>query len=347
MSEDSNSFGKPFMRYGTYDEARAWIGRTTGKISCEADVNWSQVKSFCAMVRDGNPSYWDEGWATRTHGSLLAPPATLMVWSMPLPWRPGNQPARGPIYAAEVPLPGDTLINVSTDTQFHLPIRVGDRLFVEDEVISVSPQKRTGLGMGHFVTTRATYWNQRDEKIATHENVLLRFATDLVPQASDDDASSNAAPASPAPDDSAGEDASAERLGPVTIPVTLALCVLDAAATRDLFPGHHDRDYARSQNARDVYLNTMFFHGLADRVALDWAGPKARIARRQLQMLSPVCVGDTLVATGRVVEHSRAPDSTSAKDSTEPTDRATVAVEMTTERGLGAGATVTVAFAPE
>lgn len=335
MSQESDSFGKPFIRYGTLAESQAWIGRTTGRTPCEADVNWSQVKSFCAMVQDGNPCYWDEDWAKRAHGSLLAPPATLMVWSMPLPWRPDGQPRRGPIYAAEVPLPGDTLINVSTDTHFHHPIRVGDRLVMEDEVVAVSSQKRTRLGTGHFVTTRATYWNQRDESIATHDNVLFRFAADSAPAPGGRAESSN----SPAGDQNGG-DPNVERLGPVTMPVTLVLCVLNAAATRDLFPGHHDRDYARGQNARDVYLNTMFFHGLADRLALDWAGPNARIVRRQLHMLNPVCAGDTLVATGEVTRRSQAPDS---KDGA---NRATVAVDMKTETGPGARATVTVALTP-
>ena len=39
----------------------------------------------------------------------------------------------------------------------------------------------------------------------------------------------------------------AELLPEVVLPVTLRLCVHDAAATRDYFPGHHDRDYARAQ----------------------------------------------------------------------------------------------------
>ena len=92
-----------------------------------------------------------------------------------------------------------------------------------------------------------------------------------------------------------------EMLPAVIMPVTLRLCVLDAASTRDFFPGHHDREYARGQNARDIYLNTMFFHGLVDRVGGDWAGPEAWLARRRLDMVAPVCVGDTIRSEGRVV----------------------------------------------
>ncbi len=122
-----------------------------------------------------------------------------------------------------------------------------------------------------------------------------------------------------------------ELLPEVTLPVTLSLCVLDAAATRDFFPGHHDRDYARGQNARDVYLNTMFFHGFVDRVGGEWAGPDAWLFRRRLDMVSPVCVGDTIRTEARVLrryEH----DGQSLVE---------VEVRVLTERGLGAAATLT------
>ena len=122
-----------------------------------------------------------------------------------------------------------------------------------------------------------------------------------------------------------------ETLPEVVMPVTLSLCVLDAAATRDFFPGHHDRDYARGQNARDVYLNTMFFHGFVDRVAGDWAGPDAWLWRRRLDMVAPVCVGDTIRTAARVVRHYR------------EEERGLVEIEMQvlTEHGLGAKASLT------
>lgn len=92
-----------------------------------------------------------------------------------------------------------------------------------------------------------------------------------------------------------------QELPSVVLPVTLSRCVMDAAATRDFFPGHHDRDYARGQNARDAYLNTMFLHGFVDRVVTDWAGPTARVRRRTLRMIAPVCSGDTMQARATVV----------------------------------------------
>jgi acyl dehydratase len=122
-----------------------------------------------------------------------------------------------------------------------------------------------------------------------------------------------------------------EVLPEVVLPVTLRRCVLDAAATRDFFPGHHDRDYARGQNVRDAYLNTMFFHGFVDRVGGDWAGPEAWLQSRRLDMVAPVCVGDTIRSEGRVLRRY------------EEEARAQVDVEVLvlTARGVGARAVLT------
>ncbi len=164
------------LAFGSYEEAKAWIGRRSAIQFCEDEVNWPQIKYFCSLVRDGNPNYWDEDEARGRYGAIISPPGMLMVWSMPARWRPDGVPEQ-PLLATQVPLPGDTLINVSTETEFLRPMKVGDRLNVEEEVLDISPEKRTRLGVGHFVVTMGTYRNQRGELIARHRNVLFRFRT--------------------------------------------------------------------------------------------------------------------------------------------------------------------------
>ncbi|EUA75199.1 metal-binding domain of MaoC dehydratase family protein [Mycobacterium xenopi 4042] len=92
-------------------------------------------------------------------GGLLAPPALLMGWLIPPPWLPTGEPRRASI-ALRVPLPGTTFINAANDAEFPLPIVEGDRLTVIEQVVSVSPEKRTRLGVGHFVETLETYTRQ-------------------------------------------------------------------------------------------------------------------------------------------------------------------------------------------
>jgi hydroxyacyl-ACP dehydratase HTD2-like protein with hotdog domain len=153
----------------------SWVGREREIQFAEVAVNWPMVKVFAAMVEDGNRSYWDEDFARRVWGDVVAPPGMLHVWLMALQWRPEGAAAPYPL-CAMVPLPGDTLINTRTRTEFHAPMRVDDHLNMVEKVESISPEKATRLGRGHFVTTVARYRNQRGALLAEHTNVLLRFS---------------------------------------------------------------------------------------------------------------------------------------------------------------------------
>lgn len=90
-------------------------------------------------------------------------------------------------------------------------------------------------------------------------------------------------------------------LPPISLDITHKRVCLNAAATWDWFPGHHDPDYARSQGQRTIYLSTIFFHGFVDRLVTDWAGPTAFIRRRKLTMVRSIFAGQTATAGGKVV----------------------------------------------
>ena len=139
-------------------------------------VSAARIQIFAAMVRDGNRSYWDAEFAATTWGGLLAPPALLMGWLTPPPWEPTGQPPAA--IALRVPLPGTTFINAANDAEFPLPIVEGDRLTVVEEVVSVSPEKRTRLGTGHFVETLDTFTRQDGAVVARNRNTLFRFTPD-------------------------------------------------------------------------------------------------------------------------------------------------------------------------
>jgi acyl dehydratase len=159
---------------GTYEEAQAMIGTRTEVEFATHDVAWPLIKYFCAMVHDGNASYWDEGFARDRWGAVVSPPALLMTWAMAPDWRPGN-PRPRPLLAGQVPLPGTTVVSVGCDAEFFRPIRVGDRLNVEEELVDVSELKRTRLGEGHFLTTAATYRLGDGTPVARYSHLLFRF----------------------------------------------------------------------------------------------------------------------------------------------------------------------------
>jgi acyl dehydratase len=133
---------------------------------------------FAAMVHDGNRSYWDAEFARQKWGGLLAPPALLMGWLIPPPWVPAQQGSDRRAVASvalRVPLPGTTFINAANDVEFLEPIVEGDLLTVVEELASVSPEKQTRLGPGHFVETLETYRRQDGTVVATCRNTLFRF----------------------------------------------------------------------------------------------------------------------------------------------------------------------------
>lgn len=162
------------LAFGTYEDALRMVGARSEPRSAGTAVSAARIQHFAAMVQDGNPAYWDTGFANEAWGGLVAPPAMLMGWLIPPPWLPdGRKPL--PSIAIRVPLPGTTFINASNEVEFATPILEGDRLSVVEEVVSVSPEKRTKLGAGHFIETCDSYHRQDGSLVATNRNTLFRF----------------------------------------------------------------------------------------------------------------------------------------------------------------------------
>lgn len=268
------------LAFGPAEAGRAWIGRRSDPRPAEAPVCDAMIRNYCALVEDGNPAYWEQG---------LSPPGLLMTYGFPAPWRPGGRPATN-LFAMGIPLPGRHIINVSTDTRFHRFASTGDHVWVADEVLDVSEEKHTRLGNGHFITTRSTYRLEDGEELATNVNALFRYDVQPRPMGAHPDP----------PHDAADGDGDGVQLPAISLDITYRRVCHNAAATWDWFPGHHDPDYARSQGQRTIYLSTLFFHGLVDRLVTDWAGPGALIRRRRIRMLRSIYAGQTATATGRV-----------------------------------------------
>jgi acyl dehydratase len=160
--------------FGTYEDALRMVGVRTEPRFGGTAVSASRIQHFAALVQDGNPAYWDEEFARRVWGGLVAPPALLMGLVIPPPWLPTDAPRLASI-AIRVPLPGTTFINASNEVEFLLPILEGDRLNVVEEVVSVSPEKTTRLGVGHFVETCDSFHRADGALVAINRNTLFRF----------------------------------------------------------------------------------------------------------------------------------------------------------------------------
>jgi acyl dehydratase len=160
--------------FGTYEDALKMVGFRTEARVAGTVVSGARIQHFAALVRDSNPAYWDPDFATQTWGGLVGPPGMLMGWLIPQPWSAdGVRPAAGLVI--RVPLPGRTFVNASNEAEFLIPAVEGDRLSIVEEVVSVSAEKTTKLGVGHFVQTLDTFCRDDGTVIALNRNTLFRF----------------------------------------------------------------------------------------------------------------------------------------------------------------------------
>jgi acyl dehydratase len=160
--------------YGSYEDALRMVGMRSEPRYAGTAVSGARIQHFASMVRDANPSYWHPDFAQQVWGGLVAPPALLTGLLMPPPWVPTGEPPTASI-AIRVPLPGTAIINASNDAEYLTPILEGDRLSVVEEVVSVSPEKASRLGLGHFIETLETYRRANEKVVATIRNTLFRY----------------------------------------------------------------------------------------------------------------------------------------------------------------------------
>ena len=91
-----------------------------------------------------------------------------------------------------------------------------------------------------------------------------------------------------------------DTLPELSIPVTAALVIGGAMASRDFVQVHHDTAHARSLGMPDIMMNMLTTQGLVGRYATDWAGINGVIKRLAVKLGAPNYPGDTMKMTGRV-----------------------------------------------
>lgn len=160
---------------------RAFEGRTGGPTVVARDpVNQPMIRHWCDAMGDANPVYTDpESAAGSIHGGIIAPPTMLQAWTMP---GLGERIVAddGDDHAAELRALLDdagftSVVATNCEQEYRRELRPGDHLSVSATIESVSEQKSTGLGDGHFVTTRQTYTDQDGEVVATMLFRILKF----------------------------------------------------------------------------------------------------------------------------------------------------------------------------
>ncbi|MFF1461854.1 bifunctional MaoC family dehydratase N-terminal/OB-fold nucleic acid binding domain-containing protein [Streptomyces sp. NPDC058330] len=143
-------------------------------------VNQPMIRHWAEAMGDTNPVYTDEAAARATgRPGVVAPASMVQAWTMRGYAATVSPPAgrRGFDELVELLDEGDYTSVVATDSEleFVRELVPGDHVSVEEVVESISPEKKTGLGVGRFVTTVKTYRDQDGEVVATQRWRTLRF----------------------------------------------------------------------------------------------------------------------------------------------------------------------------
>ena len=149
-------------------------------------VNQPMIRHWAAAFDDANPVYTDPGVAAASRfGGIVAPPLMLQTWTMPTPVLAGIAERGGSPVPVEGPGPLSVLDEagflgtLATDSEFEVLryLGLGEEVSAETVIESVSEEKSTRLGAGHFVTWVTTYRDGSGAPVGRQRFRILKFRT--------------------------------------------------------------------------------------------------------------------------------------------------------------------------
>jgi uncharacterized OB-fold protein/acyl dehydratase len=152
------------------------------------DVNVPMIRHWCEAIGDRNPVYLDpQAAAESVHGGLVAPPTMLQAWVM-APFGSKRESAVGANpYVDLLNLVDEagfvSVVATNCEQTYDRYLRPGDRLTMRTTIDSVSEEKTTGLGTGHFITSRLDYFDQHGVRVASMLFRILKFRAPQRPPA--------------------------------------------------------------------------------------------------------------------------------------------------------------------
>jgi acyl dehydratase len=294
---------------------RARIGAEGAPEIAWDPVNQAMIRHWCDALEDDHPAYTDPGSPeAAAFGGIVAPPAMLNAWTMPgLRGRPDGPPGpSGEAYRALDAAGFTSVVATDCEHEYLRYLHLGDHLRGVSHVEDVSAEKATGLGVGHFVTTRTDYRTQHEELVGRMRFRLLKFApgtgralaggragADAPSEASEPEAAPEPPPRRTAPF-APGEPTLETPLAPLVLPITPTRIVATAIASRDYQDVHHDPALARKRGSPDIFMNILTTCGFCARFVSDRMGPDARLEALRIRLGVPNYPGDTMTLSGRI-----------------------------------------------
>lgn len=151
---------------------RTDVGKCGPPTTARDPVNVATIRNWCDAIAEANPRF--------TSGEF-APPAMLNVWPM-AGLMMGKAAPRDPdmpqanVYAMLDEAGFTGVVATNSDLHFDRYLRPGDLITTTTRLTEVSEQKRTRLGVGHFVTTEAEYQDQHGVRVGLMRFRILKYA---------------------------------------------------------------------------------------------------------------------------------------------------------------------------
>jgi len=161
-----------------HSQLKAYEGRPVGPPNPGPDaVNQAMIRHWCEAVGDDLPVYVDpEAAAASIHGEVVAPPTMLQAWIMRgLHGRAAAGNAQDELMRLLDSAGFTSVVATNCEQSYTRYLRLGDRVSVQSKIESVSEEKKTALGVGHFVTSRLTYTDGAGEVVGTMLFRILKF----------------------------------------------------------------------------------------------------------------------------------------------------------------------------
>lgn len=141
-------------------------------------VNQPMIRHWCEAIGDELPVYTDPVAAQHSvHAEVVAPPVMLQAWIMRgIKARPTTG---GTAYDELMRLLDDagftSVVATNCEQDYVRYLHLGDHLSVTSTIESVSEEKVTSLGAGHFVTSRLTFTDANRDVVATMRFRIFKF----------------------------------------------------------------------------------------------------------------------------------------------------------------------------
>jgi uncharacterized OB-fold protein len=146
------------------------------------DVNKAMIRHWCEVMGDANPVYTDEAFAkASSKGGIIAPPAMLQAWS--LEGYPMHSPSKD-----EALLDNQRklhkvfddhgytgVLGTNCTQEYFRDLKPGDQVVSHTVIDSISEEKATQRGIGHFIETVTTFTDQNGDKIGAMRFRVLKF----------------------------------------------------------------------------------------------------------------------------------------------------------------------------